>query len=109
MSSMGPRAFVLGVLVAAFGVWVPSASASFPGGDGDLVVATGGGLELVSPATGVASSVCVDAVLCGHPARPHFSANGQAIAFVDAATHRPVVLASDGSCCGVCWERRWRP
>jgi hypothetical protein len=97
-SSMGPRAIVFVVLVAALGVWAPSASASFPGHNGDLVVQTVNGLELVNPAAGVASPVCAAAVLCGHPTRPHFSANGQAIAFVDAATHRPVVVGSDGSC-----------
>ena len=88
----------MGIAVAAFGVCAPPAWATFPGRDGDLVIATGSGLELVSPATGAASSICTDAALCGHPTQPHFSSNGRAIAFVDTATHRPVVVASDGSC-----------
>jgi hypothetical protein len=92
------RAFVLGVVVAVMSVCVSPAWGAFPGRDGDLVVATAGGLELVSPATGAASSICTSAVLCGQPTQPHFSPNGRAIAFVDTATHRPVVIAADGSC-----------
>ena len=92
------RAFMLGVVLAAMGVCVPPAWGAFPGRDGDLVVETRGGLELVVPATGTASSVCSDVFLCGHPARPRFSWNGRAIAFVDKASHRPVVVGADGSC-----------
>ena len=84
--------------VAVVGVCVSPARGAFPGRDGDLVVATGGGLELLVPATGAARSICTSVDLCGHPALPSFSANGQAIAFVDAASHRPVVVAADGSC-----------
>jgi WD40-like Beta Propeller Repeat len=86
------------VMVFGFGVWTPTALASFPGRDGNLVVATGSGLESVNPASGVASFVCADAALCGDPAKPRFSPNGAAIAFTDTATDRPVVVASDGSC-----------
>ena len=92
------RAFALGVTVAVIGVCASPAWGAFPGRDGDLVVATGGGLELVVPASGAARSICTSVVLCGHPAQPSFSPNGRAIAFVDAASHRPVVLAADGSC-----------
>lgn len=95
---MGSRAFVLGVVVAALGVCAPSASAAFPGRDGALVVATGGGLDLVAPATGAARSICSDAVVCGDPVQPRFSPNGRAIVYVDAASGRLVVLGSDGSC-----------
>lgn len=86
------------LLLALFGLWAPPAWAAFPGRNGNLVVATAGGLQLVNPATGAASSICADAILCGRPAQPRFSPNGQAIAFVDTTTHRPVVVASDGSC-----------
>jgi hypothetical protein len=92
------RAFVLGAVVAAIGVCAPPAWGAFTGGDGDLVVATGGGLELVVPGTGAARSICTSVVLCGHPAQPSFSPNGRAIAFADTTSHRPVVVAADGSC-----------
>jgi hypothetical protein len=80
------------------GVSASPAWGAFPGRDGDLVVATGGGLELVVPATGAASAICSDVLVCGHPAQPSFSPNGQAIAFVDTTSNRPVVVAADGSC-----------
>src|ERR1039458_4715722 len=95
---MGWRAFVLGVAVAVMSVCASPAWGAFPGRDGDLVVATGGGLELVAPATAAARSICSSVVLCGHPAQPSFSPNGRAIAFVDRSSHRPVVVAADGSC-----------
>ena len=95
---MGPRAFVLGVVVAAIGVSAPPAWGAFPARDGDLVVATANGLELVASGTGAASSICTDVVLCGHPAEPSVSPNGRAIAFVDTVSRRPVVIAADGSC-----------
>jgi hypothetical protein len=90
--------FVSLVAVAAFGVWAPPAWGAFPGRDGDLVVATGNGLELVAPGTGAASSICTDVALCGQPAQPSVSPNGRAIAFVDTVSRRPVVIAADGSC-----------
>jgi hypothetical protein len=68
---------------------------TFPGRDGDLVVATGAGLELVVPATGVASAVCSNVLVCRDPAQPSFSPNGQAIAFVDRTSGRPT--AASGS------------
>jgi WD40-like Beta Propeller Repeat len=95
---IGRRAFLLGVVVAVMSVWASPASAAFPGSDGDLVVATGTGLELVAPGTGAATSICTSVILCGHPAQPSFSPNGQTIAFVDGTSHRPVVVAADGSC-----------
>ncbi len=97
---MGSKACAWGVavVVAVIGGCAPPAWGAFPGRDGDLVVATGGGLELVGPATGVARSICPSVELCGRPAFPSFSANGRAIAFVDAASHRLVVVAADGSC-----------
>jgi dipeptidyl aminopeptidase/acylaminoacyl peptidase len=95
---MWRRAFVLGVALAAVGVSAPPAWGAFPGRDGNLVVATASGLELVAPGTGAARSVCASGVLCGHPAQPSFSPSGQAIAFVDTTSHRPVVVAADGSC-----------
>lgn len=95
---MGLRAVVLGAVATALGVWAAPAWASFPGRDGDLVVASGGRLTLVSPATGSATAICTTVALCGDPARPSFSPNGQAIVFMDQASHRPVVVASDGSC-----------
>jgi hypothetical protein len=98
MSSMGPRAFVLVVVVAAIGVCAPPAWGAFRGRDGDLVVATGSGLELVAPGTGAARSICTDVVLCGQPAQPSVSPSGRAIAFVDTVSRRPVVIAADGSC-----------
>jgi hypothetical protein len=95
---MGWKAFVLGVGVAVMSVCAPPAWGAFSGRDGDLVVATGGGLELVVPGMGAARSICTSVVLCGHPAQPRFSPNGRAIAFVDAASDRPVVITADGSC-----------
>jgi hypothetical protein len=95
---IGTRAFVLGVVVAAMSVCASPAWGAFPGRDGDLVVATGAGLELVAPGTGAARSICTSVVLCGHPAQPSFSPNGREIAFVDRTSHRPVVVAADGSC-----------
>jgi hypothetical protein len=95
---MGVRVLVLGVAVAVLGVCASPAWGAFPGRDGDLVVATGAGLELVVPASGAARSMCSDVLVCGHPASPSFSANGRAIAFVDRTSHRPVVIAADGSC-----------
>jgi hypothetical protein len=92
------RAFVLGVVVAVVGVCASPAWGAFPGRDGDLVVVTGGGLELVAPGTGAARSICTGVVLCGHPTQPHFSPSGRAIAFVDGTSRRPVVVAADGSC-----------
>ena len=92
------RAFALGVVVTVIGVCASPAWGAFPGRDGDLVVATGGGLELVVPASGVARSICTDVLVCGRPAQPSFSPNGRAIAFVDTTSHRPVVVAADGSC-----------
>jgi WD40-like Beta Propeller Repeat len=92
------RAFVLGVVVAVIGACAPAAWGAFPGRDGDLVVATGGGLELVATGTGASRSICTSVVLCGHPAQPSFSPNGQAITFVDTTSGRPVVVAADGSC-----------
>ena len=103
---VGMRAFVLGVVVAVIGVCASPAWGAFPGRDGDLVVVTGGGLELVAPGTGAARSICTSVVLCGHPAQPSFSPNGRAIAFVDATSHRPVVVAADGSCLWCLWARR---
>ena len=100
MQSMGSKAYAWGVAVAvaAIGACAPPAWGAFPGRDGNLVVATDRGLELVVPATGAARSICTSVDLCGRPEFPSFSANGQAIAFVDAASHRPVVVAADGSC-----------
>lgn len=95
---MGLRAFSVGVAVAVIGVCAPPAWGAFPGRDGDLVIASSGGLELVAPATGAARLICSDALVCGHPARPGFSPNGQAIAFLDTTSRRPVVVAADGSC-----------
>ncbi len=89
---------MLVVVVAVMSVCASPAWGAFPGRDGDLAVATGGGLELVVPGTGAARSICTSVVLCGHPAQPSFSPNGRAIAFVDAASDRPVVVAADGSC-----------
>jgi WD40-like Beta Propeller Repeat len=89
---------MLGVVVAAIGVGAPPAWGAFPGRDGELAVATGNGLELVEPATGIASLICSDVLLCGRPAQPAFSPNGQAIVFVDRTSGRPVVVAADGSC-----------
>lgn len=86
------------VVVAAVGVCASPAWGAFRGRDGDLVVATGAGLELVAPGTGAASSICTDVALCGHPAQPSVSPNGRAIAFVDTTSGRPVVIAADGSC-----------
>jgi WD40-like Beta Propeller Repeat len=94
---VGMRAFVLGVVVA-IGVCASPAWGAVPGRDGDLVVGTGGGLELVAPGTGAARPICTNAVLCGHPAQPRFSPNGRAIVFIDSVTRRPVVVAADGSC-----------
>ena len=74
---------MLGVVVAAVGVSAPAAWGAFPGRDGDLVVSTDAGLELVGPGTGAARAICTSVVLCGHPEQPSFSPNGQAIAFVD--------------------------
>jgi WD40-like Beta Propeller Repeat len=98
MPAMGWRAVALAVAVAAIGMCAPPAWAAFPGRDGKLVVATGNGLELVAPVTGTARSICGSTALCGHPAQPSFSPNGRAIAFVDTVSHRPVVIAADGSC-----------
>lgn len=95
---MGRRALALGIAVAAIGVSAPSAWGAFPGRNGDLVVATAGGLQLVDPSTGSATGLCTDGVLCGRPTQPRVSPNGLAIAYVDAASHRPVVIAPDGSC-----------
>ena len=95
---MGLRAFVLGVAVAVVSACAPSAWGAFPGRDGALVVASGRGLELVAPATGGARSICTSVILCGRPAQPRFSPNGRAIAFIDTASQRPVVVAADGSC-----------
>jgi WD40-like Beta Propeller Repeat len=92
------RAFAFGVVVAVVALCSSPAWGAFPGRDGELVVETGSGLELVSPATGAASPVCSDVLLCGHPAQPSFSPNGRAIAFVDTMSGRPVVVAADGSC-----------
>jgi hypothetical protein len=96
--SMGRKGLGLAVVVVAIGVCAPPAWAAFPGRDGELVVTTGNGLELMAPATGAARSICADVALCGHPAQPTFSPNGQAIAFVDRNSGRPVVIAADGSC-----------
>ena len=95
---MGKRAFALGVVAAAIGMCAPSAWGALPGRDGDLVVATGNGLALVAPATGAARLICANVLVCGHPAQPSVSPNGKAIAFVDTVSHRPVVIAADGSC-----------
>ena len=92
------RACVLGVVVAVISVCASPAWGAFPGRNGDLVVGTGAGLELVAPGTGAARSICTGVVLCGHPAQPSVSPNGRAIVFVDGTSHRPVVIASDGSC-----------
>jgi hypothetical protein len=92
--------------VALIGVCASSAWGAFPGRDGDLVVATGGGLELVVPGTGAASAICSDVLVCGRPAQPSFSPNGRAITFVDRTSDRPVVVAADGSCL---WCLRGRP
>ena len=95
---IGTRVFVLGVVVAVVSACASPAWGSFPGRDGDLVVATGVALELVTPGTGAARSICTSVVLCGHPAQPRFSPNGRAIAFVDRTSGRPVVVSADGSC-----------
>ena len=90
--------WVAGLVSLVLVVAAAPARAAFPGRDGDLVVATGNGLELVAPGTTVASPICADVALCGHPAQPSVSANGRAIAFVDTTSGRPVVIAADGSC-----------
>jgi WD40-like Beta Propeller Repeat len=78
----------------------PAATATFPGRDGQLAVQPtgGGGLLLVNPSTGTSDAVCTDAQLCGDPVDPRWSADGRALVFDDAASSRPVILASDGSC-----------
>jgi hypothetical protein len=86
------------VVATVLGVFAPVAWGAFPGRDGDLVVATASGLELVSPATGAARPICTEVVLCGDPEQPVFSPNGRAIAFVDARSGRLVVVGADGSC-----------
>jgi WD40-like Beta Propeller Repeat len=95
---VGSRAIVLGVVAAALGVWAVPAWGASGTRNGDLVVATGKGLELVNAATGAARPICTDVTLCGHPVQPSFSPNGRAIVFIDRASHRPVVIAADGSC-----------
>jgi hypothetical protein len=95
---IGTKAFALGAVVAVMSACASPAWGSFPGRDGDLVVATGAGLVLVAPSTGAARSICTSVVLCGHPAQPRFSPNGQAITFVDRTSGRPVVVGADGSC-----------
>jgi WD40-like Beta Propeller Repeat len=78
----------------------PAALAAFPGHDGVLAVQplTGGGIELVHANGTGAHRICTDALLCGHPIHPRFSANGQAIAFADGRSHRIAVVATDGTC-----------
>jgi hypothetical protein len=86
--------------IAAVGLSAAPALAAFPGGNGELAVqpVTGGGVDLVSPTTGTAHEVCSDVTLCGTPTDPHFSPNGRALVFTDAASHRIVVTDSGGSC-----------
>ncbi len=98
MPVMGPRALALGIVACVIGMCATPASAAFPGRDGKLVVATGTGLELVAPATGAAIAICTNATLCGRPTQPRFSPNGRAITFIDATSHRLVVVAAGGSC-----------
>ncbi len=95
---MGKRLILLSVVFAVFAISASSAWGAFPGRNGELVVATHNGVELVSPSTGRVTPVCTSAVLCGRPVQPRFSPNGQAIAFIDSRTSRLVVVAPDGSC-----------
>ncbi len=95
---MGKRLFGFGVMFAVVTVATSSAWGASPGRNGELVVATHNGVELVSPSTGRATSICTNAVLCGRPAQPRFSPHGRAIAFVDSRTSRLVVIGPDGSC-----------
>jgi hypothetical protein len=78
----------------------PAAFAAFPGRNGELAVQplTGGGIELVHANGTGAHRICTDALLCGRPVHPRFSANGQAIAFADGRSHRIAVVAADGTC-----------
>jgi WD40 repeat protein len=88
---------VVGVMAA---VLAPSALAAFPGTNGLLVIAPahGGGLQLIDPHGHGLRQICTDPGLCGSPAAPHFSPNGQQITFGDRSSGRPVVVAADGTC-----------
>lgn len=100
----GGRVSVVVAMVAVV-AWLAAACspamAAFSGRNGVLVVqppADGSGLMLVNASNGRARAVCTNGILCGHPASPRWSPDGRSIVFVDSASHRPVVVAEDGSC-----------
>ena len=86
---------VVGVLTAAM---APSALAAFPGTNGLLVAAPvhGPGLQLIDAHGHGLHTICTNRSLCGTPTAPHFSSDGQAIAFSNGKTGRPVIVATDG-------------
>ena len=88
---------VVGVLVTAT---APSALAAFPGTNGLLVGAPvhGPGLQLIDPHGHGLHTICTNRSLCGTPTAPHFSSDGQAIAFSSGKAGRPVIVATDGTC-----------
>ena len=81
-------------------VLAPSALAAFPGTNGLLVIAPahGPGLQLIDAHGHGLRQICTDPGLCGSPAAPHFSPNGQQITFGDSKSKRPVIVATDGTC-----------
>jgi hypothetical protein len=94
------RAAAILAALAACLVASGSAQAAFPGHNGLLAVQPlgGNGIILISPHGTHRQVICTDTVLCGRATAPRFSPDGRDIVFADGKSHRPAIVAADGTC-----------
>jgi hypothetical protein len=92
------RAQRLSLVVLLALLAAPAAASAAATGRLAVAPVRGPGLVLAAPDGTAAVRICTHASLCGAPSAPRYSPNGQAIAFVDGHTGRPVIIAADGGC-----------
>jgi hypothetical protein len=76
------------------------AQAAFPGRNGLLAVqgVSGHGVVFVQPSGAAVHTICSQTLLCGNAQQARWSPDGRYITFVDAATSKVEVVATDGTC-----------